>query len=122
MEAGGRTATGGTGEGGTGPVLLTLVVPTRNEAGNVGWLVRRLREGLGGVWQAISLPIAASALRLTGNQNNRVAGGAALGISRRRLHQPLLKRGHAASTDRFERHRCVVSTLCAIWAIFAYSL
>ena len=49
MEAGGRTATGGTGEGGTGPVLLTLVVPTRNEAGNVGWLVRRLREGLDGL-------------------------------------------------------------------------
>src|SRR4028119_616244 len=49
MEAQGRTATGGTGVGGTGSVLLTLVVPTRNEADNVAGLVRGLREGLAGV-------------------------------------------------------------------------
>ena len=49
MEAQGRTATGGTGEKGTGRVLLTVVVPTRNEAENVGGLVRGLREGLAGV-------------------------------------------------------------------------
>src|SRR4028119_1541763 len=46
MEAQGRTATGGTGVGGTGRVLLTVVVPTRNEADNVAGLVRGLREGL----------------------------------------------------------------------------
>jgi len=49
MEAQGRTATGGTGVGGTGRVLLTVVVPTRNEADNVAGLVRGLREGLAGV-------------------------------------------------------------------------
>ena len=49
MEARGRTATGESGEKGTGGVLLTLVVPTRNEAGNVAELVRKLREGLAGV-------------------------------------------------------------------------
>ena len=49
MEAQGRTATGGTGEKGTGRVLLTVVVPTRNEAENVGGLLRGLREGLAGV-------------------------------------------------------------------------
>ncbi len=49
MEAQGRTATGRTGEKGTGRVLLTVVVPTRNEAENVGGLVRGLREGLAGV-------------------------------------------------------------------------
>src|SRR4028118_1189899 len=49
MEAQGRTATGGTGVGGTGKVLLTLVVPTRNEADNVAELVHGLREGLAGV-------------------------------------------------------------------------
>jgi dolichol-phosphate mannosyltransferase len=49
MEAQGRTATGGTGVGGTGRVLLTLVVPTRNEADNVAELVHGLREGLAGV-------------------------------------------------------------------------
>ena len=35
MEARGRTATGGSGGMGTAGVLLTLVVPTRNEADNV---------------------------------------------------------------------------------------
>src|SRR4028118_827147 len=49
MEAQGRTATGGTGVGGTGRVLLTLVVATRNEADNVAELVHGLREGLAGV-------------------------------------------------------------------------
>src|SRR4028118_2036203 len=49
MEAQGRTATGGTGVEGTGRVLLTVVVPTRNEAENVADLVRGLREGLAGV-------------------------------------------------------------------------
>src|SRR4028119_2066636 len=49
MEAQGRTATGGTGGEGTGRVLLTVVVPTRNEADNVADLVRGLREGLAGV-------------------------------------------------------------------------
>jgi dolichol-phosphate mannosyltransferase len=49
MEARGRTATGGSGGMGTGGVLLTLVVPTRNEADNVAELVRKLREGLAGV-------------------------------------------------------------------------
>ena len=49
MEAQGRTATGGMGREGTGRVLLTVVVPTRNEAENVTGLVRGLREGLAGV-------------------------------------------------------------------------
>src|SRR4028119_563800 len=49
MEAQGRTATGRTGVEGTGRVLLTVVVPTRNEADNVAGLVRGLREGLAGV-------------------------------------------------------------------------
>ncbi|HEV2743883.1 MAG TPA: glycosyltransferase [Rubrobacter sp.] len=49
MEAQGRTATGGMGREGTGRVLLTVVVPTRNEAENVAGLVRGLREGLAGV-------------------------------------------------------------------------
>ena len=49
METEGRTATGGTGGRGTGPALLTVVVPTRNEAENVGGLVRGLREGLAGL-------------------------------------------------------------------------
>src|SRR4028118_336941 len=49
MEAQGRTATGGTGVEGTGRVLLTLVVPTRNGADNGAGLVRGLREGLAGV-------------------------------------------------------------------------
>src|SRR4028118_1695617 len=49
MEAQGRTATGGTGEEGTGRVLLTVVVPTRSEADNVAGLVCGLREGLAGV-------------------------------------------------------------------------
>ncbi len=49
MEAQGRTATGGTEREGTGRVLLTVVVPTRNEAENVAGLVRGLREGLAGV-------------------------------------------------------------------------
>src|SRR5918997_21157 len=49
MEARGRTATGGSEKKGTGGVLLTLVVPTRNEAENVAELVRKLREGLAGV-------------------------------------------------------------------------
>ena len=42
-------ATEGSDGNGTGGVLLTLVVPTRNEAENVAKLVRKLREGLGGV-------------------------------------------------------------------------
>src|SRR3712207_1364621 len=46
MEARGRTATGGSEGRGTGGVLLTLVVPTRNEAENVAGLVRGLHEGL----------------------------------------------------------------------------
>ena len=49
MEAQGQTATGGMGREGTGRVLLTVVVPTRNEAENVAGLVRGLREGLAGV-------------------------------------------------------------------------
>src|ERR671917_2487252 len=49
MEARGRTATGGSEKKGTGGVLLTLVVPTRNEAENVADLVDGLREGLAGV-------------------------------------------------------------------------
>src|SRR5918998_1726756 len=49
MEAGGNTATGKTGRAGTGPVLLTLVVPTRDEAENVEALVGGLREGLEGL-------------------------------------------------------------------------
>ena len=49
MEAQGRTATGGTWVEGTGRVLLTVVVPTRNEVDNVAGLVRGLREGLAGV-------------------------------------------------------------------------
>ena len=49
MEARGRTATGGSEKKGTGAVLLTLVVPTRNEAENVADLVDGLREGLAGV-------------------------------------------------------------------------
>lgn len=49
MEARGRTATGGSGEKGTDGALLTLVVPTRNEAENVAGLVAGLREGLAGV-------------------------------------------------------------------------
>lgn len=36
-------------EAAPGPTLLTLVVPTRNEAANVSTLVRRLRESLAGV-------------------------------------------------------------------------
>ncbi len=55
MEAEERTVTGrpggreeGGGEG-TSKVLLTVVVPTRNEEGNVPRLVRELREGLAGV-------------------------------------------------------------------------
>src|ERR687893_76543 len=49
MGAQGRTATGGMGREGTGRVLLTVVVPTRNEAENVAGLVRGLREGLAGI-------------------------------------------------------------------------
>jgi hypothetical protein len=45
MEAQGRTATGGTGEEGTGRVLLTVVVPTRNEADNVAGLVAGCARG-----------------------------------------------------------------------------
>ncbi|MGH3148961.1 MAG: glycosyltransferase [Rubrobacter sp.] len=50
MEAEERTVAGGAEDGG-GPerTLLTLVVPTRNEAGNVPTLVRELRENLSGV-------------------------------------------------------------------------
>ena len=52
MEAQGRTVTSGLGiEGGGGSrrTLLTLVVPTRNEADNVPRLVRELGESLSGV-------------------------------------------------------------------------
>src|ERR671914_38401 len=46
MEAEERTVAG---EQGASRALLTLVVPTRNEAENVGRLVRELREGLSGI-------------------------------------------------------------------------
>ena len=46
MKAEGQTVAG---QRGTQEVLLTLVVPTRNEAGNVEPLVRELRENLSGV-------------------------------------------------------------------------
>ena len=50
MKAEGRTVAGGTGgEEGPGRTLLTLVVPTRNEAENVPRLVKELRESLSGV-------------------------------------------------------------------------
>ncbi|HZF58444.1 MAG TPA: hypothetical protein VEZ19_08215, partial [Rubrobacter sp.] len=52
MEAQGRTVTSGLGiegGGGSGRTLLTLVVPTRNEADNVPRLVRELGESLSGV-------------------------------------------------------------------------
>jgi dolichol-phosphate mannosyltransferase len=52
METEGRAADRGTGGAlgeHTGKVLLTLVVPTRNEAENVAGLVGGLREGLAGV-------------------------------------------------------------------------
>ena len=46
MEAEGRTVTGARG---SERALLTLVVPTRNEAENVGRLMRELRESLSGI-------------------------------------------------------------------------
>src|ERR671918_2411796 len=47
MKAEKQTVAGGPGRGGElGMVLLTLVVPTRNEADNVPKLVRELRESL----------------------------------------------------------------------------
>ena len=46
MRAEGRTITGARG---SERALLTLVVPTRNEAQNVGRLVRELRESLSGI-------------------------------------------------------------------------
>src|SRR5918995_6877853 len=50
MKAEKQTVAGGPGRGGElGMVLLTLVVPTRNEADNVPKLVRELRESLSGV-------------------------------------------------------------------------
>src|SRR5215207_8291731 len=57
MEAGERADVGGRDAGGwnagsapnSDRVLLTLVIPTRNEAGNVPVLVRELRESLSGV-------------------------------------------------------------------------
>src|SRR4028118_2411317 len=52
MEAEGWTVTSGLsieGGGGSGRTLLTLVVPTRNEADNVPRLVRELGESLSGV-------------------------------------------------------------------------
>src|SRR5215204_3899740 len=57
MEAGERADVGGRDAGGwnagsapnSDRVLLTLVVPTRNEAGNVPVLVRELRESLSGI-------------------------------------------------------------------------
>ena len=52
MEAQGRTVTSGLGSeggGGSGRTLLTLVVPTCNEADNVPRLVRELGESLSGV-------------------------------------------------------------------------
>src|SRR5918997_701421 len=49
MEERGPTVTGGSEKKGTGGVLLTLVVPTRNEAENVADLFDGLREGLAGV-------------------------------------------------------------------------
>src|ERR671917_2040487 len=49
MEAEERTIVGGTDGGGPERTLLTLVVPTRNEAENVPRLVRELGESLSGV-------------------------------------------------------------------------
>src|ERR687894_2962260 len=49
MEERGPTVTGGSEKKGTGGVLLTLVVPTRNEAANGAELVGKVREGLAGV-------------------------------------------------------------------------
>jgi dolichol-phosphate mannosyltransferase len=50
MKAEKQTVAGRPGRGeGLGTVLLTLVVPTRNEADNVPKLVRELRESLSDV-------------------------------------------------------------------------
>jgi dolichol-phosphate mannosyltransferase len=52
MEAGERAVVGGRDAGstpGSDKVLLTLVVPTRDEADNVPVLVRELRENLSGI-------------------------------------------------------------------------
>jgi dolichol-phosphate mannosyltransferase len=52
MEAGEKAVVGRRDAGGvpnSGRVLLTLVIPTRNEADNVPVLVRELRESLSGV-------------------------------------------------------------------------
>src|SRR5918995_1291972 len=49
MDAGERAVVGGRSAGGARRALLTVVIPTRNEADNVPLLLRELRESLDGI-------------------------------------------------------------------------